>query len=258
LGIPFLLLAQDEASYHPLGEWSPVTSQFGYRDDPIYGGRTEAFHKGIDLDCELGDSVYAWREGIVTFTGYNKLSGNMIDISHSNGYVSKYHHLYRIYVEKGETIAAGQVIGKAGRSGKVTGAHLHFTIMKDGKYKNPLPFLKKAQTVPQSVSLVSSPDVQINKFFTIKSIPVSGKVYIDDTYYGTTPLTVELPYGKHTVEIDAGRGYQNYKEEILVDQDFDYLFSARLEIQPATPVAQADDNQPLADTHPAEVQINKT
>ena len=225
-------VAQDVLSYHPLGAWREITSQYGYRDDPFSNGRDPDFHRGVDMAVTVGDSVYAWRTGVVAYTGYDKISGNKIKIEHAEGYLSQYHHLKRIAVKEGQLVEAGQFIGTAGRSGRVTGPHLHFTLVLNQKIIDPTDYLRSARAIDRSPRSSKPIPVTIYKHFVIKSHPVEGEVKINGRSAGRTPLEIKLPYGEHFVEIDAGSGYQPYVERLWIDQHFGYLFTAHLQTKP--------------------------
>jgi hypothetical protein len=233
-------IAGEEISYHPLGEWRLVTSSFGYRTHPLSRSRKQDYHKGIDLAARVGDSVYTWRSGIVMYTGYNRLSGNMINLLHAGGYLSKYHHLSQILVKEGDLVNAGQLIGKSGRTGQVSGPHLHFSILKDNEHVDPYPFLKAAQPVTSpiipAVMAAKSPDnvADTRKIYHYKEIfissqPLPGKIYIDEEFYGATPLSIKLPYGEHFVEIDAGVEYDRFIGRLWINEDFNATYTVSLQ-----------------------------
>lgn len=117
-----------------------LTSNFGYRTDP-FAGRA-AFHAGIDIGGKLGDPVYAAGAGKVITTDKDSSHGRYIVIEHPGGLQSWYLHLNEIGVSAGDTVDKGQQIGKLGSSGRSTGPHLHFEIVKAGKPVDPLPYLK--------------------------------------------------------------------------------------------------------------------
>ena len=218
-------VAQEE-SFHPLGAPKPVTSEFGWRKNP-FSGRGSEFHRGIDIDCFEGDSVFAWRGGAVIFTGYNKLSGNMINIAHADNFLSKYHHLKKILVKKGQLVSPGELIGIAGKSGRATGSHLHFSILQNNQHLDPLPYIKKARRVsaPQPVQPIKVP---INKRLAIRSFPMDGEVYIDGEHRGRTPIDVQLTYGEHFVEVDTGGKYVRFIGRLWIDQNSGHLYVADL------------------------------
>jgi murein DD-endopeptidase MepM/ murein hydrolase activator NlpD len=129
----------------PAGEfWNPfvsnwqnfVTSEFGYRIDPINGGDDN--HTGIDIKMPLGTNIMAVKDGTVTKVVYSDSGyGNRVIIDHGDGLETLYAHCSRILVEEGQEVKQGDVIAKVGSSGKSTGPHLHFEVRVDGKAVNP-------------------------------------------------------------------------------------------------------------------------
>ena len=120
---------------------SYITSSFGRRADPIVGG--SQFHKGIDFEADVGDPVLAVADGVVSYSGVRSGYGNVIEIDHGNGYVTRYAHNSRLERRVGELIRAGQEIAKAGSTGRSTGAHVHFEVWERGQYVNPRKFLSQ-------------------------------------------------------------------------------------------------------------------
>jgi len=120
---------------------SYITSTFGRRADPIVGG--SQFHKGIDFEADVGDPVLAVADGVVSYSGVRSGYGNVIEIDHGNGYVTRYAHNSRLERRVGELIRAGQEIAKAGSTGRSTGAHVHFEVWENGRFVNPRKFLSQ-------------------------------------------------------------------------------------------------------------------
>lgn len=116
-----------------------VTSGYGWRNHPIFGGRH--FHKGLDIYCQYG-WVRATKFGRVTYTGWLGGYGRTVIISHPGGWKSLYGHLARISVRNGQYVKQGQVVAKGGNTGNSTGPHLHFELINNGDYKNPYRLLK--------------------------------------------------------------------------------------------------------------------
>ena len=114
-----------------------VTSPFGWR---TLNGQRE-YHYGVDYRAAVGTSVYAADGGKVIYAAYNGSYGYLIKIQHDNGDVSYYAHLSKFSVSVGTRVYQGQTIAKSGRSGNVTGPHLHFEIRKNGSPVNPVPLL---------------------------------------------------------------------------------------------------------------------
>ena len=127
-------------SREPIAD-SYITSGFGRRVDPIVGG--SQFHKGIDFEADVGDPVLAVADGVVSYSGVRSGYGNVIEIDHGNGYVTRYAHNSRLERRVGELIRAGQEIAKAGSTGRSTGAHVHLEVWKNGQAVNPRNFINQ-------------------------------------------------------------------------------------------------------------------
>lgn len=116
-----------------------VASGFGYRIDPIY--KTPKMHTGIDFTAATGTPIYATGDGKVNESGYdNGGYGNHVIISHGYGYKSLYGHMKKVKVRTGDHVKRGEVIGWVGSTGKSTGPHLHYEIIKNGDKIDPIHF----------------------------------------------------------------------------------------------------------------------
>ncbi len=115
------------------------TSFVGKRIHPVTG--FSKFHNGVDIACPLNTWVGASASGVVIYAGWGGAVGKYIKIDHQNGYQSVYGHLNKIYVKRGQHVRKGQLIGRSGATGRVTGPHLHFTIYKKGRVVNPMKYL---------------------------------------------------------------------------------------------------------------------
>ena len=111
---------------------------FGMRDDPFTGYRT--MHRGVDIANHLGTPIIAPADGVVKQIGAIGNMGKMITIDHGYGFVTRYGHLSNYNVKKGQRVNRGDVIGLMGKSGKVTGPHLHYEVWRNGQAKNPLNY----------------------------------------------------------------------------------------------------------------------
>lgn len=116
-----------------------LSDGFGYRRDPVNGGG--ALHSGIDLRAVRDSAVVAPAAGTVIAAGWDGAFGNMIQIDHGFGVVSRYAHLSRMLVRKGDVVAPGEQIGVVGATGRVTGTHLHYEIWVDGQPRDPMRFI---------------------------------------------------------------------------------------------------------------------
>ncbi len=119
-----------------------VSSWFGPRNDPLNENGKTIFHEGIDFSADKGSNIVSTAAGIVTWSGPLDNYGNVIEINHGNGYVTRYAHNYEHFVNVGETVNKGQLIGAVGNSGRSTGPHLHYEIIKNGIYMDPKKFMK--------------------------------------------------------------------------------------------------------------------
>jgi murein DD-endopeptidase MepM/ murein hydrolase activator NlpD len=117
-----------------------ISSYFGVRADP-FDGRS-ARHTGIDVATPLGTPVHAVAEGMVTFAGVRNGYGNVVEIDHGNGYMTRYAHNSALEVRPGQHVQVGDVISKAGSTGRSTGSHLHFEVWYGGRVVNPLAFVR--------------------------------------------------------------------------------------------------------------------
>jgi len=118
-----------------------LSSRFGKRNDPFTGKRE--FHKGLDFAGRKGDDVVAVGDGVVSWSGKRYGYGNLVEINHGNGYSTRYGHNQRNLVNVGDTVKKGEQIALMGSSGRSTGPHVHFEVLRDGKAVNPSRYLDK-------------------------------------------------------------------------------------------------------------------
>jgi murein DD-endopeptidase MepM/ murein hydrolase activator NlpD len=119
---------------------APVSSGFGMRSDPFTG--LPEMHEGVDLAAVVGTPVMAAGGGIVIFAGHQHDFGNLVEIDHGNGIVTRYAHCSRLEVKEGEVVRRGQIIAAVGDTGHATGPHLHFEVRYKGVAQNPTKFLR--------------------------------------------------------------------------------------------------------------------
>jgi murein DD-endopeptidase MepM/ murein hydrolase activator NlpD len=117
-----------------------IGSGFGPRIDPF--NHREEFHPGVDLEAAYRSPVYSTAPGTVIFTGAKGEYGKVVEISHGHGIVTRYAHLHRILVVRGEKVGAHHVIGQLGSTGRSTGPHLHYEVLVDGTALDPEKFLQ--------------------------------------------------------------------------------------------------------------------
>lgn len=134
----------DKAYFRSLpNQWptsGEISSYYGWRKSP-FGGRSESFHDGIDIANDSGTKVCAAADGQVVFAGWQPVYGRTILIEHGHGFTTKYAHNSALLVEEGDRVKKGQVIARMGTSGRSTGPHLHFSIMKWDQTLDPLIYL---------------------------------------------------------------------------------------------------------------------
>jgi len=117
------------------------TSGFGVRSDPFRHGA--AMHPGIDLAAPYGTPVYATADGTVLRAGWNSGGyGNLVEIDHGRGIVTRYGHMSKIIVGEGQHVTRGQQVGYVGSTGRSTGNHLHYEVRIDNSPVNPIPFMR--------------------------------------------------------------------------------------------------------------------
>lgn len=122
--------------------WGWLSSRYGYRSDPFTGKRT--WHDGVDLAGREGSDIIAVAAGVVTFAGERHGYGNMVEIDHGDGLVTRYAHARKTVAEVGDVVQKGQVIALMGSTGRSTGPHVHFEVLENGKSRNPEKFIQRA------------------------------------------------------------------------------------------------------------------
>lgn len=127
-------------SVWPVRGW--ITSRFGYRNSP-YGDGARRLHTGLDIAAPQGTPVIAPADGHVVFAGYHSAYGNLVVIDHGYGMTTKYAHTSRILVQVGERVRRGDLIARVGNTGRSTGPHLHFEVLKEGVPVNPMRYLSQ-------------------------------------------------------------------------------------------------------------------
>jgi len=128
----------------PAARWS-ISSGFGYRRDPFTG--RAAMHTGLDFKAGFGSPIYSAAQGTVTYVGYKTGYGKVVEVSHGNGLMTRYAHMSAFRAKVGQEVAAGDIIGAIGSTGRSTGPHLHFEVRINDRALNPRPFLESAPHV---------------------------------------------------------------------------------------------------------------
>jgi murein DD-endopeptidase MepM/ murein hydrolase activator NlpD len=118
-----------------------ISSYFGHRTDPFNGRK--AFHRGLDFAGPAGSKVMSVASGVVTYSKERFGYGKTVEINHGNGYVTRYAHNQRVLVGVGDTVQKGQPIALIGSTGRSTGPHLHFEVLKQGRAVDPMSFVRQ-------------------------------------------------------------------------------------------------------------------
>ena len=123
----------------PILDTIKISSNYGWRKRPL--GLGYGFHSGLDINAVWWDTIHSSGHGIVKSAYWMGGYGRCVVIQHVGGYESTYAHLFRIFVNKGDSVKRGQPIGRAGNSGAVTGPHLHYEIRRNGESADPLEYI---------------------------------------------------------------------------------------------------------------------
>ncbi|MGE5525574.1 MAG: M23 family metallopeptidase [Rhodospirillaceae bacterium] len=121
-------------------ETGAYSSDFGWRTDPFTNERN--YHEGIDFTAEHGAPILAAAGGVVVYSAFHPQYGNMLEIDHGNGLVTRYAHAAKRLARVGDVVTRGAQIGEVGSSGRSTGNHLHFEVRRNGAPLNPAQFLR--------------------------------------------------------------------------------------------------------------------
>jgi murein DD-endopeptidase MepM/ murein hydrolase activator NlpD len=118
-----------------------ISSGYGERTDPFTG--KAARHQGLDFAGIKGSDILGVASGVVTWSGKKQGFGNLLEIDHGNGYITRYAHNDELLVKAGDEIAAGQVIARMGATGRASSPHVHFEVLYRGEPVNPYSFVKQ-------------------------------------------------------------------------------------------------------------------
>jgi murein DD-endopeptidase MepM/ murein hydrolase activator NlpD len=122
-----------------------ISSLFGIRKDPML--KHPAMHKGIDMAGWIKTEIFSAADGTIRQAGRNGSYGRFVEIDHHNGFMTRFGHLYKIKVKKGQKISKDDVVGLMGSSGRSTSTHLHYEVLFDKKQINPIPLIKAFKDV---------------------------------------------------------------------------------------------------------------
>ena len=139
--------AMDAVPVHKPLENVAVSSEYGTRQDPFTG--QTAFHAGIDLPAPMGTTVVSAADGVVSFVGWRDGYGNVVEITHASGLMSRYPHLSKVLVAEGDVVVVETPIARVGTSGRSTGPHLHFELRFNDQPIDPAPYMATGQRLEQ-------------------------------------------------------------------------------------------------------------
>ncbi|WP_166268529.1 M23 family metallopeptidase [Marinobacter caseinilyticus] len=122
--------------------WGWLSSRYGYRSDPFNGRRT--WHDGVDLAGKDGSDIIAVAAGVVTYASDRHGYGNLVEVDHGDGLVTRYGHCKLIKVKTGDVVEKGEVLALMGSTGRSTGPHVHFEVLRNGKSQNPEEYIQRA------------------------------------------------------------------------------------------------------------------
>lgn len=177
-----------------------ITGKFGER-------RPGHYHKGLDIDLQTGDPVCSVWDGVVTFAGWGGSYGYLVKISHGNGIETRYAHLSKVLVRKGQSVQKGQTVGLGGSTGRSTGSHLHFEVRINGEAQNPVPILRGDRKIKVRVDhdTISTPQVkvktttitspEVSTYYNDFQIPLATSVETKFTLNGAEEFTASHPNG---------------------------------------------------------------
>lgn len=123
------------------GGW--VSSGFGWRSDPFSGKRS--YHEGVDIAAVMGSPIKAMGDGVVTYAGKRIGYGALVEINHGNGYATRYAHILEALVKVGDRVKKGHPVALIGSSGRSTGPHLHFEVLKSRRQLDPRKYLQQSR-----------------------------------------------------------------------------------------------------------------
>ncbi|MDV3505171.1 M23 family metallopeptidase [Marinobacter sp. M-5] len=122
--------------------WGWLSSRYGYRSDPFTGKRT--WHAGVDLAGKEGSDIIAVAGGVVTYADERYGYGNLVEVDHGDGLVTRYAHAKSVAVNVGDLVQKGQVVALMGSTGRSTGPHVHFEVIRNGRSENPETYIQRA------------------------------------------------------------------------------------------------------------------
>jgi len=143
-------------------DYRRISDYYGWRKDPFTGKRKQ--HKGLDFSGPKGKNIYSTGDGVVVDVRYTRFGyGKVVTIDHGFGFKTKYAHLHKWLVKKGQKVKRGDAIGLMGSTGRSTGPHLHYEVIHKGKKLNPLNYFRRDVTDEEFERIVNKEDLLVNR-----------------------------------------------------------------------------------------------
>ncbi len=135
------------AQDHAVPSISPIEPKGELKISKFFGNAThptlkiERMHRGIDIPASVGTAVLATADGVVVESGKNTAEGLFVQLKHASGYKTRYTHLSRVAVKKGQEVKRSTCIAYTGATGQSKGSHLHYEVIREGRYEDPTKFI---------------------------------------------------------------------------------------------------------------------
>ncbi|MET0186153.1 MAG: M23 family metallopeptidase [Achromobacter sp.] len=138
----------------PVTDFPYLTSSYGWRQHPLTGRYT--VHEGLDFSAPPGTPILAAAGGVVVESSFHPSYGNMVEIDHGDGLMTRYAHAQALLVKRGDLIERGQLVARVGSTGRSTGPHLHFEVRLAGQALDPKLFLGAPRSAPPQLAEASA------------------------------------------------------------------------------------------------------
>jgi hypothetical protein len=209
---------------YPLPTIYPISSPFGWRTNPVTG--KQELHDGVDFACPNNTPILAFSSGTVIFAGTDQFGGLYIDIQHNDGLKTRYVHLSKFDVVKGQIVKKGQQIALSGNTGLSSGPHLHFVTMVNNIAVDPEPLLKNSKIMNQKPTLDA--EEMLNAW------RANVDIYLRDRGLDLSVIRPEVIAQSENLKFDmAGQGLAQIIIDFLADRERqnDYIKELENEIK---------------------------
>ena len=205
---------------YPLPQEYPISSHFGWRTNPVTG--KQELHDGVDFATPEDIPVLAFDSGEVLLATKDQFGGLYVDIQHKNGLATRYLHLNKFDVVKGQIVKKGQQIGLTGNTGQSTGPHLHFGTFVNGKPQDPEILLKNSKIMNQ--------DPILNGKEMLQAWRANVDIFLRDRGFDLSQIRPEIIKLSEALRFDmAGQGLAQIIIDFLADRDRQNAYIKELE-----------------------------